>query len=93
MCAAHWGANASAAFNGAIPLDTIAPQVGFFDYNLTMCGAVMQADITEGVPFTATLYGSTRTYMPSKAGPFGGVGPANFRFDTTPNMALCMRYD
>jgi hypothetical protein len=74
------------AFNGSIPLDTCAPFVGFFDQPLTMVGISSAADLAEGITFTLTLYGSTRTYLPTKVlgsaiyqGGFGGC--------------VCMRYD
>lgn len=78
----------SSAFNGLIPFDTVAPQVGFFDYPMTMVGAAGGLDIVEGVPFTVTLYGSIRTYMPTKAGwmaQFWGVNNSS--------GAICLRYD
>jgi hypothetical protein len=80
---------ATTAFNGSIPFDTCAPQVGFYDYPCTVCGAAYILDITEGVTFTATLYGSTRTYMPSKNGNFGNANPTN----VSGLAALCMRHD
>jgi hypothetical protein len=79
---AQIGASASAAFNGMIPFDTCAPMVGYIDYNCTVIGGSCQLDIVEGVQFTATLYGSTRTFMPSKQGVFG-----------TSNGTMAMRYD
>jgi hypothetical protein len=77
------------AFNGMIPFDTCSPVVGYFDYPCTAVGVALAADITEGVPFTVTLYGSTRTYLPSKNGSF---------LNASPNVgaigaAICMRYD
>jgi hypothetical protein len=81
----------SSAFNGSIPFDTATPCVGFFDYPCTVVGLANALDIAEGVTFTATLYGSTRTYMPSKV--------PTFSFATVmtgvPTMAnaLCMRFD
>jgi hypothetical protein len=77
------------AFNGSIPFDTIAPAVGFFDYQLTCAGAAQATDITEGVTFTVTLYGSTRTYMPSKGSIFSRV----FNNGNSGVGAYCMRYD
>jgi hypothetical protein len=78
----------SSAFNGAIPFDTIAPQVGYFDYPLTVCGTAYATDIVEGVTFTATIYGSSRTYMPSKLSCFAWCAPGNGS-----GAAFCMRYD
>ncbi len=78
------------AFNGTIPFDTCAPHVGFWDYPCTMVGAGWGTDYAEGVTFTVTLYGSTRTYMPGKIGAFANpIRPAG-------NNNLCavmLRYD
>jgi hypothetical protein len=77
----------SSVFNGAIPFDTTAPSIGYYDYGLTMAGCACATDISEGVTFTVTLYGSTVTYMPSKNSTFGSAGPSNSA------GAFCMRYD
>jgi hypothetical protein len=82
------GQNVGTATQGGIPFDTIAPCVGFFDFPLTCCGAAKGADIAEGVPFTVTLYGSTRTYLPTKNSLFNRAFNNN---DTT--GAYCMRFD
>jgi hypothetical protein len=79
---------AAAAFNGAIPMDTVAPAVGFFDFPLTAAGLGMINDFAEGVTFVVTLYGSTRTFMPSKNGPFSSMFIGH-----NGGSALCMRYD
>jgi hypothetical protein len=81
----------STAFNGAIPFDACSPMIGYFDYPSTVCGAAFGLDITDGVTFTVTLYGSTRTYMPGKNGPFGQASIGNNTSVVT--VALCMRYD
>lgn len=78
------------SFNGSIPFDTCAPYVGLFDYAGTMLGAGWGADFAEGVTFTVTLYGSTRTYMPGKIGAFA---QASGNSTVSASMALCMRYD
>jgi hypothetical protein len=85
----------SSAFNGSIPFDTAAPLVGFFDYPLTMFGVAAHADIVEGVTFSATLYGASRTFMPSKNSAFFFANPYSFgtNFGTAFGSALCMRYD
>jgi hypothetical protein len=82
---------ATTAFNGGIPLDTCAPCVGFFDFPCTVAGTANASDIVEGVTFNAILYGSTRTYMPSKNGTFAQVCPSNLASATS--TAVCMRYD
>lgn len=78
-----------APFNGSIPFDTCSPLVGYFDYPCTVVGGGCAGDYVEGVPFTVTLYGSTRTYMPSSNGSFGRVAYAS----TAGQQATCMRYD
>jgi hypothetical protein len=78
----------SSAFNGSIPFDTVTPSVGFFDYQMTMVGAGDSQDLIEGVPFVVTLYGASRTFMPTKA------GYLDMCFTTTaPTGAICLRYD
>jgi hypothetical protein len=79
----------TSSFNGSLAFDTVAPFVGFIDYPLTTIGAGYGADFTEGVTFTVTLYGSTRTYMPTKAGSLNGVTPGS----ANGLVALCLRYD
>ena len=79
---------AGGAFNGSIPFDTCAPDVGWFDYPCTSVGSMAGGDFTEGVTFTTSLYGSTRTYLPSKNGQFSLVSIKNFGAG-----GLCMRYD
>jgi hypothetical protein len=81
-------ANGSSAFNGSMPFDTAAPSIGYFDYPCTAIGVGYGPDFVEGVPFSVTLYGSTRTYMPSKNGPFANVVSGG-----TGATALCIRYD
>jgi hypothetical protein len=75
-------------FNGSIPFDSVAPMVGYYDYPCTMVGAGCAGDYVEGVTFTVSLYGSTRTFMPSSLGPFSHVSYVSGAFQTT-----CMRYD
>jgi hypothetical protein len=78
----------STVCNGSIPFDTVAPAVGVFDYPMTMLGIACGSDITEGIPFAATLYGTSHNYMPSKNGYF----PLSLIIDGA-NVAVCMRYD
>lgn len=78
---------ASSDFGGAVPFDTTAPMIGFFDYPLTSMGLGNTDNYSEGQVFTTTLYGATRTYVASNGGPFNLCGPnaaAGF---------LCVRYD
>ncbi len=79
----------TAAFNGTIPFDTPAPLVGYFDYPCTVVGAGAAGDYAEGVPFTVTLYGNTRTYMPCKIQPFVNLN----NIGNTVNNVTCLRYD
>jgi hypothetical protein len=83
----------STSFNGGIPMDLATPVVGFFDYYGTSIGVACALDIAEGVTFTATVYGSTRTYMPSKNGTLLDCGPGRSVGANTAGFALCMRYD
>jgi hypothetical protein len=78
---------ASGNFNGAVPFDTTAPAVGFYDYPLTSFGWGGTPNYTEGQVFTTTLYGSTRTYIATQTQPLTRCGP-NAAWGT-----LCMRYD
>jgi hypothetical protein len=82
----------SAAFNGSLPFDTPSPLIGYFDFPCTAVGVGCAGDLTEGVSFSVTLYGSTRTYMPSKSGPFG-LGPYNIGTGSGINAIVCLRYD
>jgi hypothetical protein len=86
------GASVSSGFNNSIPFDTTAPMVGFFDYPLTSVGASLGVDIVEGVTFGATVYGATRTYLPSKNGAFAYCAPA-FCLSGAFTGAMCMRFD
>jgi hypothetical protein len=84
------GGNATALFNGAIPFDTTAPAIGYFDYPLTSLGIIQASAGIEGSTFTATLYGTTRTYLQTQAGSMGFcVGPGS----SNTSQFLCMRYD
>jgi hypothetical protein len=87
----YFNGNTTSAFNGAINMDTVSPNVGFFDYPMTRVGVAASADIAEGVTFTATLYGTSRTFMPSKASPF--LNAVQTSGVTTVAVALCLRYD
>jgi hypothetical protein len=79
----------SSNFNGSLAFDTVAPMVGFWDFPLTVLGVANGPDLVEGVTFSASMYGSTRTYMPSKNGPFASVVPGS----NAGAVAVCMRYD
>jgi len=84
-----FGGGVAGVFNGSIPVDFAAPYVGLHDFPMTVIGSMAASDVTEGVPFSVTLYGSTRTFMPSKLGPFVGTGPACIGA----SYAVAMRYD
>ena len=55
---------ASTVFNGSLAIALSCPLVGFFDYPTTLCGVAAVNDLASLSPFQATVYGSTRTYMP-----------------------------
>jgi hypothetical protein len=80
------------SFNGSIPFDNVRPNIGYNDYPMTTVGCGAGLDFVEGVTFTVTLYGSTRTYMPTKNGSLGFCLMWN-GFVNGPVGALCMRYD
>jgi hypothetical protein len=70
------GTGVTGSFNGAIPIDLVAPYVGYFDQNCTGLASGAGADFTEGVTFNATVYGATMTYMPTKITPgLSRLGP------------------
>lgn len=79
----------SAAFNGSIPFDTIAPMVGQWDFPLTCLGTAPSSNLTEGQVFTTTLYGSTRTYVATASGDL----PFSIYANSSVSQPLCMRYD
>lgn len=83
-----WCGGTTSSFNNSIPIDFAVPNVGYYDYPGTVVGCGYGADIVEGVPFSATVYGVAHTYMPSKAQVFSYAGPNN-----VPGFALCMRSD
>jgi hypothetical protein len=92
-------------FNGSQAFDLCTPMVGFFDYPCTEVGVVfgypggtggLAGTLAEGVPFSTTVYGATRTYMPTAAQNYGSCGPANFSNTSSGSVAgftLCMRFD
>lgn len=80
----------SVAFNNGIPFDTCSPCVGFFDNPSTAIGLAPYTELTEGVSFAVTIYGSARTYIPTRNGPFTYVqNPGS----GSGIAFLCMRYD
>lgn len=76
------------SFNGAIPIDNVAPMIGYIDYPMTMVGVANGNDLVSGVTFSATVYGSSRTYMPSKDGPMAFVPRTYFS-----GGCILLRYD
>jgi hypothetical protein len=77
----------SGVFNGSAGFDTVSPYVGYFDWPLTGVGLGNENTYTEGMVFTTTLYGATRTYITTLSGRLancGALGSAS---------SLCMRYD
>jgi hypothetical protein len=57
------GQSVSGAFNSSIPLETIAPMIGYYDYPLTVAGIAPIGNVTDGQIITTTVYGVTRTYV------------------------------
>lgn len=88
----YFGAGVTTSFNGKIPMDMNAPMIGYLDNLCTVCGVAATVDIVEGVPLQATLYGATRTFLPSKIGPFGQVGGMGGA-GVSSISALLMRFD
>jgi hypothetical protein len=86
--AANFVGLGTTSFNNSIPFDTVAPQIGYFDYPMTMVGVASGLDIVEAVTFNVTLYGATRTYLPTKVANLGYCFIAG-----NLNGALCLRYD
>jgi hypothetical protein len=83
------GTTNAASFNGSIPFDTPAPMIGYFDFPCTVVGCACPGDFSEGVPFSVTLYGAARTFMPGKIGPFSLAISNNGQA----NSCVCLRYD
>lgn len=74
-------------FNGEIPMDLCCPLLGQWQNECTVCGTSDPSAITEGITFSATVYGASKTYMPSKLGPFLDFASAGA------TGMLCMEYD
>lgn len=80
------GKAGNSTFNSAVPVDCVAPMIGYFDNPLTSFGTVPTDNISEGQIFTTTMYGSTRTYIATKSGSLTRCVPGW-------NQPLCVRYD
>ena len=87
----------STNFNNGIAMDLVAPLAAsggtgsgvYFDYPMTVAGVGFISDFVEGLTFQVTVYGATRTYMPSKHGYFSYAGLAY----ANQWGALLMRFD
>ena len=75
-------------FSGSIPFDCCSPVIGYWDNECTVVGSGDETQMSEGVTFTVMMYGVSKTYIPSKAGPF-----AYFANAGGSNGILCMEYD
>lgn len=82
------GSLSGAAIGSLAPVVPLCPIVGKVDNPMTVLAGMLGNDNAgEGVSFTCTLYGATRTYMFTKA----AVSFMNFGPNT--NLFCCMRYD
>jgi len=75
-------------FNNKFPVSPVFPDMGQFGNPMTVIASCSGSDIGEGVIFQTQLYGATRTYVVTGAGPaawFGAASGSTYR--------LCMRYD
>jgi hypothetical protein len=75
------------AVNGVVGVATVCPFVGYWDYPLTMFGLAPWAHFSEAQTFTASLYGSTRTYICFGSNVYNRVAPAGEQ------SWMLMRYD
>lgn len=83
-------ASYSDSFNAKVPWSPIFPSYGAFGNPMTVCGTIGSADVAEGGQISTTLYGASRIYLASGAGPsFSVFGPTS----TASGSKLLMRYD
>jgi hypothetical protein len=88
ICAILSGtATTSSLFNTKVPISPIFPNVGAYDYPLTVAAFGRATDFIDGGLISSTLYGSTITYIGAKTDNFISFGPAGN------NGVLLMRYD
>lgn len=80
----------SVAYNGAVPFDTLAPVIGYYDYPLYNLGVASYLSVSEGQLITVSLYGNSHTYICTQVYPllqsFQGSA-SNY------GNSLCMRYE
>lgn len=80
----------SLAFNSSIPVDNLAPCVGYFDYPLLGLAGMNFLAVSEGQTITVSVYGSNHTYYCTQTFPFACApqGSGNNAGNT-----LLMRYE
>lgn len=61
------GNNVTQQVNNTVPVSPIFPNVGYFGNPLTVFLSLANQDTNEGVSFAAQVYGSTHTYLMTKA--------------------------
>lgn len=66
------------SFNNSIPILPVFPMVGFVANPMIGVVAFKGTDVNEGGLITASLYGTSHTYLVSKQGNAQAGGPANF---------------
>jgi hypothetical protein len=74
------------AFNNSVPISPVFPLYGKWGNPITGFAIAPSGDVAEGVLYTTTLYGATRTYMASKLTNNTNNCGGN-------NTALLIRYD
>jgi len=78
--------SASQLFNNSIAMSPIFPSYGKFGNPLTVMAVLQTVDVVEGMEFTTTLYGATRTWLATKNGGLGNLSGSIW-------LCLALRYD
>jgi hypothetical protein len=79
--------------NNSVCVLPIFPVVGFVGNPMYNMIALKNGDAFEGAFLSVTLYGSSHTYLTSKAGNTTGGGPANFGAPGAGSMACGLRWE
>jgi hypothetical protein len=89
ICAIQSGtATTASGFAGNVPISPLFPNIGYFDYPLTVAATGRATDFSEGSTYATTLYGASRTYIASKKDALGNFMPSD-----QANGVVLMRYD
>lgn len=80
------GGPSSFVFNNSVPISPTFANYGKWGNPQTVLGLVSRGDCIEGMVLTTTLYGSTRTYLASKASGIDSLGASG-------TMAPVLRWD